>query len=979
MATTTGENLVVLLDSWASSIKQPTNLVFAQTLYHDLQILSEIINYAITSSTGLRRWQKNLVADLNALLNASGYEGGFIKSHYPNLHAQLVSASTPDSGGNYDLNRLDQSIQDATRVIQSPTYLTHIHTKLTATVVSAVPDAKDKIETLTRMLLVRLMEVAAPKTLEEHAASAVSKSFLSLHTPELESALKTPNVQQSLMDFVEALSSSLGLFVQAIASVAQGSEQERARNLASYLLTSDREFSARVNLFFLQEIFDGIAFPPSILRDLFDASTRRKEEQNEFVVNSLHTDFWNRIGDEWFERFSGQAIHFFTRLYTEGSDPQWKSRGSEEDWIKVYKQQALQVHDYWGAYCDQAVDSLLSLGLFEDWESPVPDWIRNKIPVFRMTPSGRVRDLDGWGTTLHHSARQKLKDVINGILAFSLGMALGTSSSVNFDSSQRIQMKHRLLRVVLEEILQHLALSTGRGEVDPSNPGGGDVGKVLNRLQAQRRISEILIEWLSDISLLFLSSSRLLSSDSTAAFLQGNAASIIEPFNESVIDHLIKSFKKADVNFLINQIQDSEIDPILANLILSFAQPASEYRVIGVVDGLDLKGENLQIGQVRLYDARVWDYGEANLLDGLDLPAYRGNVERYAPTAQTGLNQFLSSSYEYKGRYGTISNQLVRHSARATTAVPAYDHKMAQELATIQLDETLDVLNWCYTARKKDDESSKLELLPYYAAINDRERRFHQVTARDLPMLTRLDAKDKNLANFAEFYDPLLSQPEFSRTQVERAIVRSLHWLAKGHWETYQADQFLNYWIALEQLLVQTGESKLEGVQRRLPGLVSTWDRTELGQQLLTSCRELTEEIQTHQDMQALLDANPSFANWRANRLVLLQNLTQLEQIDTLKKLTHLPKLKAIFDPNAITAAKYELQEKTRYQIALFYRRRNLIVHEGYSYSPDMAYYTEALWEFARFACARVAGRICANVGQFQTIDEVVVTYDTPW
>jgi hypothetical protein len=442
---------------------------------------------------------------------------------------------------------------------------------------------------------------------------------------------------------------------------------------------------------------------------------------------------------------------------------------------------------------------------------------------------------------------------------------------------------------------------------------------------------------------------------------------------------ITKSFKGLEVNFVINQIQDSQVSQLLNDLILVFTHPPYEYRVIGIVDGIDLKGENLLMGGVRLYDARVWDYGEANLLDGLDLFAYRGQVERYAPSAQTSLMQFLASNYEYKGRYGTISDQQVRHSARATVTVQAHDPKMAQELAAIEFNQALDTLTWCYTGKKQEDISSKFELLPYYVVIKASEQSFNQVTGRDSPLLTCLDAHDKKLARFTQFYDPLLSQPESARTEVEQTAIRAFHWQAKGYWETYQADQFLNYWIALEQLLVQTGEGKLEGVQKRLPGLVATWDCTELGQQLLTVCRELIEEIQSHSDIQTQLDANTSVTGWKLDKRILLQNLALLEQIDTTQKLTQFPKLKTIFDPTKIVAAKYELQKKIRYQIGLLNRRRNLIVHEGYSYSPDMTHYTEAIWNFARLACERVADRICANVGRFKTIDDVIATYDTPW
>ncbi len=584
-------------------------------------------------------------------------------------------------------------------------------------------------------------------------------------------------------------------------------------------------------------------------------------------------------------------------------------------------------------------------------------------------------------TPQRHNTKQHLKGVVRDKLTRGLGKVFSETNFINHKNDKTDQIKQQFVYVILEEILQHLELANQRGEIVGSKPTQTDIVKVLNRFQAQRRIIEVQTEWFQYFCEMFFSSASLFnSSEKVSFFVENNPNAVIDVFSKYLAQTIIKSFEGTGINFIIDQIQDSEISQILADLILLFTNPPNEYQVIGIVDGLDLQGKNLTMGKVRLYDARVWDYGEANLLDGLDLFAYRGKVEPYTPTPQTHLVQYLHSSYEYKGRYGTNSNQLIRHSARATTTVQTYDPKMAQELATIEMNQTLDTLTWVYTKKKRTDTtSSKFELLPSYVVINAREQTFHSSTSRDSPQLTQLNAQNENLAEFMQVYDPLFSLAEASRTQVEQSTLKALHWLAKGYWEIYPPNEFLNYWIALEQLLVQTGEGKLVGVRKRLPSLVSTWDRTEFGQQILKSCQELIDEIKTHQDIQTQLNAELNFANWQTNKTVLLQNLDLLEQMDTSKKLLQLLKLKTIFDPNQIINAKDKAQEKTRYQIGLLNDRRNLIVHEGYSYSPDMVYYTEILWSFARFAYGRVTDCICADIGKFKTIDDVIATYDTPW
>jgi hypothetical protein len=939
---TTGENLVRMIRIWNELAKKPSDLAFTKTLYRDLQILDQVI----AEHPGLKklnRWQKGLVADLHRVLGSLQPEVAFIQSYYPHLHARLLNATT-DQSGTYDVSQLTSAISDMLAEIQLATYLTNLRDELAATICSTSSDMKEKIDSLVQVLLVRLAELASGSMLKKHAPAALSQSVIELHKPQLEAALEEEQARHGLIELIENLSKALNPFHSALTSTIEVSNSEGAINLARYLLTNDREFTTRIGLFFIQQMFEGVVFPTDIIEEAFKALAGGEDERSDYIERSAQTRFWIQLGEKWLNDFSEEATLYLVRLLAESSAPHAVFISGGEQWIRGYSEQVPELHIHWKAYRDQVISNLLETDLFQNPQSTLPPWFTN--------------------------------------LSFGLGKAFGKTCSFNLETDQKAEMVQQIVQAVLEEILDHLAISAQGGELDPDKPKATDIVGVLNRLQTKRRITQVLEKWMKTFCSLFLAAPSLLGAKESAALLVGDTEKVATEFNRYLMQTLVKLFKNVEeINWLrLKQISGADVQSLLSALIEGFIHPREDYHVIGIVNGLDLEGENFTVGPIRLFDARSWDYGEANLLDTIHPHAYRGAVEPYASLPPTGLNQILLSSAEYKGFYGSVSWQLVRHGARALTTVHAYDHNMAQELARIKMNQVLDTLTWAYRGRRKDDTGSRLEMLPNYVVIDVKGQSFTQVSGRDSPRLTLLKADENELARYASVYDTLLSQSGSQRTQVEQAAVRAYHWLAKGYWETYKADRFLNYWIALEQLFVQPGErSKLVSISKRLPKLVCTWDRTALGQEILTAWQQLVGEIRSHEDIQAQVDADPNLSEWRENALVVLLNLPLLGRNDPGHRLASLSKLQTLFDPSQLTAAKIQLQEKTRYKIGLLYRRRNVIVHEGYSYSPDMGHFTDTLWELARFAIERVTSRICADIGKHHTIDDVIATYDTPW
>jgi hypothetical protein len=959
---TVAQNITDLIDTWEELADDPTELLFSKTFYHDLLIVADKVTDAIEAGKPLDKWQKATIVNFNTFLGTANIEVSLMRGYYPTQCSQLQRATTASSTGQYNLHDIALAAQSMLAEIRRPTYLTNLCQELERVCTTALPNTKENIVALVHMLLVRMVEQASSKMLEKHGPDVISRTFLEMHAAELATALQQPAVTQAFTVLVEQLSSGFKMFIEASAASGQVSSGERAANLAKHLIENDWETSSRIGVYFLRRMFDGVVFPQAIVQELFDASAKGKKEQRSLISKCASDPFWLNVGEQWFDEFAEQAILFLTRFFLEASSPQHPAQPSEVQWLLDYQQSISPVHETWKQYSEAIADSLVSTHLFADFETELPPEFQSKSRL-----------------TQRHSAKQAIKRVSDHHLPFNLALEMGTTCSVNITGRQKQSAIQQMIRVMVRELLGYLKTATDHGEVDSSRLSSFDLTTVLDVLAAQRRIVVQLRQWLEVIAERFITSSRLIDAQKRIAFLAGDIPTLEAAFHQQMVRRITEAFGGSYAPHLVDGIQPAEVGRVVHSLADIFTTPQSRYQVTGIVDGLDLKGRTIQIGTVRLYDARVWDYGEANNLDTYDFHAYRGDVERYAPLASSPLTQILNASSEYKGLYGHASNEFVRHSARATVTVEAFDSRMAQELAMIEMQQVLDTLIWSQTRGRESGLGHKFELLPPYAVIVANRQSMQIITDDGYPRLATLNVEGDQFEQIARTYHKLLGLPLASQTPVETAVLRALHWLSRGYWETYPPDKFLNYWIAIEQLLVQPGQSKLGGVQSRLPELVATWFHNNEGQEVLNAWRELLKEIEKNPHLKQQIEADVILVDWNISAAVLLRNLSTVEQMDTTQVLSSIARLKTLMDKARITAIQIDQQEKLRYKIELLNRRRNMIVHEGFSYSTDIKHFTGALWEVSNRAVTRVLDRIGAKPGHYQTVDDVIQDYQIPF
>ncbi len=500
---------------------------------------------------------------------------------------------------------------------------------------------------------------------------------------------------------------------------------------------------------------------------------------------------------------------------------------------------------------------------------------------------------------------------------------------------------------------------------------------LVHSLDFQRRILDFLNNYSAALCKIFLTSSYLYHE--SKGMLSGDMSVWLKQATNHQIDHIIDGFDRVNYNYIQDQISDTDIDFILDDIVSVLTNPSRKFTVIGIVDGLDLEGTNIEIGNVRFYDSRIWSYGEGTWLDMHSPHAYRGKMEQYNDLYTSNITKILSQSQEYKGFYGNITDKLVKHGARFMVTIQASDEYVAREKALIQAQKMLELLMWIFRDHPAKGYGTKLSIVPFTLVISENMENIKKISDKNVPAITLLGAKEQQLSKYINFYQNILAISEEKRTRVENAVIRAIHWYIQAYWSENSTDGYLKYWIALEQLFVEMEPEKLKTIQDKLPQLVSTWEQTNQGKLILKSWKELIKAINQHSNIKSALDIHPGLNNWETHVLVIINNISILESVDNKNQINILPLFKSLLDDKIIIDQNNENRDNIKYVLNILNKRRNAIVHEGYDYDTDMGYYIQILKKHIDKAIDRAIGRIIYNTGKYQAIMDIALTYNTPW
>lgn len=349
-------------------------------------------------------------------------------------------------------------------------------------------------------------------------------------------------------------------------------------------------------------------------------------------------------------------------------------------------------------------------------------------------------------------------------------------------------------------------------------------------------------------------------------------------------------------------------------------------RVGLLIGGIDLKGKCLKLGNVTLYDPRIWDFGEDTQFDSSFGPNI-GNPH--------GLRTTYDEPYEIIGQ---MSRK--RNSARAVIEVFVHDYYSAIREAEVELRRSLDTLVYASTAR--NNRGFKPQIPVDYVFL-DLEKLFSSRTVGPRRQDYEMISIDSDYEKILSFYNILLNEQFNSENQ---KIERAFDWYHRGHWSDLSHQKFISQWIALEQLLTKNNKNKGDILLKFIPKFVTTWTHDFSTYGLRQWFTGITKELEKNGKVKKFMNSNSNFEGWESNHAIIFEKLNILypQLKGEAKKCADL--IQNELTPLKIREIKKMVKNKrshVKFKIALLYAKRNALVHEAATYSTELEIMTNEL------------------------------------
>ena len=393
----------------------------------------------------------------------------------------------------------------------------------------------------------------------------------------------------------------------------------------------------------------------------------------------------------------------------------------------------------------------------------------------------------------------------------------------------------------------------------------------------------------------------------------------------------------------------ADLKNILDAAFADFTQGTEEWISVAIIPNLSANGKFWKVSDVTFYDAAQYDFGEK-----------RWFVHKFSDGATFAkLNVYADTPLE------------------------------AQRRAWERLNDVLNGFAFGLSLNRSFG-GFKTEIHPdiYVAPVSNKGWSAGWSLARkDRPIKQSLDA-------FRNFVAPAIedlldtAQTPSKLNDLQNTMLHAWHWYNKGRWQPDATETIIYYWIGLEHLFGESGESRLFDKMSRL-GV--TWS-TVLGYSWTSLDRmhgEVVKMIETDNGLKALLEADSELIDWNLDIRVLVnhQKVAHLLTLIPTEKsavISYVKNYRAFLQKFVDT--KEELLEEVnywrgeyRFKLFLLKDLRNRMAHQALYYRPDIIFYAEELQDIFENLLKKVA-----NVGlmippPYATVTDFINYYEQPW
>ena len=395
-----------------------------------------------------------------------------------------------------------------------------------------------------------------------------------------------------------------------------------------------------------------------------------------------------------------------------------------------------------------------------------------------------------------------------------------------------------------------------------------------------------------------------------------------EEYITQISTKIFENLKSEGFDFIPHYLDKTITKMLFDSFFKKFYENDQTWKVFYIINDIDCNNKVFRINDTLFYDSRSWDFGESFKFD--------------IPVHFINLGELKGKFIEYR-KYSDKERSIKfkRNSARAMISINAKDPFMAIEKGKIKLSKVIDSLVYASSAR--NTFGSKPRLYGHYMTLDSNFNKL--LHGESIPFIDTLKINE-------EYNLITKSFDKFFTTDTNRfkdRLERSLSWYNNGKWNGFSHERFTGFWIALELLISTSSKKKKDSVISYVPCLTNNWKNSNQSSSIIQLINEIVKLINKDSKLIKILDDDIKLKYYKYDTgNTILSNLARLKKKmkgnDVERSINNLQSYMKKFDKNMLISNINILQKNQQFIIAKLNSLRNKIIHEGFSYSPQIDY-----------------------------------------
>ena len=393
-----------------------------------------------------------------------------------------------------------------------------------------------------------------------------------------------------------------------------------------------------------------------------------------------------------------------------------------------------------------------------------------------------------------------------------------------------------------------------------------------------------------------------------------------------------------------NKLKQDDLQKLISCAINDLLPESQNWEVGFVVKGMSPQTSVWKVGNVEFFDPNIWHHG-------LDIILRNPEFQ----------NQNICGA---------------RVSVRERTPHTAY--MKAREI----LQETLNFMTFIHSTGRSFGFDASISFISLCRPRGKFTRGFGRYPPKRTFATVGKDKNEKILksSSYIDDFLTICAEGLHSLTSLQQTLRLSISWYRRGRWNEPDPDKFINYWIALEQLINGDGFNEF---YQKLPKLYVTWRKTTAGFVIIYTLKQILKFINEDKEFEFKIQNDPELNRWDEYDYVLLENLSKLTKYaSNPEHRKYINRFISDYPPQRVKAIKENVKTKrieVKFTLLLLYSLRNKIVHHALDSIRYLPLYIEKLSDILEYCLWAVLSETLRIPTNLQNIDDFIERFQRPY